>query len=577
MIDFKNIYEFIKQAETDYRTAYAEPIEGYRWNMYNHIRRSALYKIGEIMTGKTDMTVVRNIVLPLVRLQYRLEGFNVSDVILFARNPELFYRSKILRYYHEDWAIENHIDKAIDDSVESDVDYGLKLLKRTNKKAPEVVRLTSLAFADQNDIMSAPIGIRHDLSLSQILDEKKWFDKSASVTRDAFIELAKNNSSNDYKSRGKITIYEVRGVMTQSWLTSGEGFVRQIHVIATVFNKDKQKSYVTLFKTKAGDDIKAHSAREEISGRSCHLGGVEELFDPQMWTSYSETRLREMLDEAAKTIYKTTDRKFGQRESLKNAKTGQVFYVDGDLSQIDNAARDQAAFQSAVDRWFVTAQGLSDAHSALRGESPTAGTPAALQELVVGTGKGQHDYRQEKNADFWGEVYDEWILPTLGSELSSEKEFFAELPLQVIQETARNLAQNLVNRKLIRSVLDKKGVPRAEEIEAFRNANIKSLSQGGSSRFLKILQDEFRGEKLGVKFSIANRQANITKNMTSLVNIFRTIATSGGQILNAPGMGELFNQIIELSGLSPVDFTSFAQAQPQAAAKTEPTEELIPA
>lgn len=573
LLETKDIYEYIKQAEMDYKTSFAEPIEGYQWSMSDHINRSAKYKIGETVAGKTDMTTVKNITLPLLRLQYRMEGFNVSDVILFARNPELFYRSKIMRWYHEDWARTNKIDKAIDDSVESDVDFGGTLLKRTSKKAPEVVPLTAIAFAGQNNIMATPLGIQHRMTLWQIENMPGWGDKSkgASVTLDEFRALL----ADQHKGAGdKITVYEVRGTMPNRWLSGGDGLSMQLQIVASVVNKNKEKDYVVLLKTKSGNDLKFHSARERIPGRALHLGGVEELFDPQMWTSYSETRLREMLDEAATVFYKTTDKKFGRRQSIKDRKTGQVYYVDGDLMQVDNSPRNAAQFHSAIDRWFANAQGMADAHSALRGESPVSGTPAALQELVVTTGKGQHDYRQEKNADFWGEVYDEWILPGIAKEISTEKEFFAELPLKEIQNIARNLAQRAVNRKAIDRILAGKGPMQREEVDALRQSLELDFAKGGNDRFLKILQDEFKGQKLGVKFSIANRQVNIAKDMQSLVNVFRTIASTGGEILTQPGMSDLLTQIIELSGLNPIDFTSFAQTKPQATSKTAPIEDL---
>ena len=571
MIHDKNIGDYIKNAETDYRAAKIEPIQGWSWSMYEHVRRSFLIKNSQLVTGKNNKKPVNNIVLPIVRLQYRLEGYNVKDILLYLTNPKLFYKSTLVRKYHETWALENKMDHFIDSSIESDVDYGGKLVKRTDKSVPDVIPLSSLAFADQQDIMSAPIGILHEMSVTDLkeMEKKGWGDpnKGADLTIDDLIVLAQAQPSETaYDTRGKLKVYEVRGVMPNHWLTgSGDGYSRQLHIVipmARTGSKD-DLDYWTVFKSKAGDDVKFHSSREKVQNRALHRGGIEDLFDPQMWTNYNEIRLLSLLDEAAKTIYKTTDKAFGNRQELRNSKSGKTYYVDGELDQINNFPRSAVLFEKSIDKWQLRAQSLGDAHPALRGEQPPAGSPAALQELVVDTGEQAHDYRKGKNADFHGEIYDDWILPQFGKDLSTEKEFFSELSLKEIQMVARNLSQQMVNRKVIDAVLERKGVMPKEEQDALGVVFQEDFKRGGNERFLKILQNEFKGEKLGIKFNIAGRQANLHKVTKDLLTVISQITSTGGAILRHEGMADLFNQIIEFSGLNPIDFTSFAQENPE--------------
>src|SRR3990167_3112941 len=178
MLHAKDIASFIITAENDYQTNSVDLTESWRWSMYEHINRSFLYANSQTLSGKDDEHPVRNIVLPIIRLQHRLEGFNVKDVLLYLTNPELFFRSAIVRKYHETWALENHIDTAIDDSVESYVNYGGALIKRTGKAAPSVVPLTALAFADQNNILSSPVGIKHEMSIAELKAQKGWGEKN---------------------------------------------------------------------------------------------------------------------------------------------------------------------------------------------------------------------------------------------------------------------------------------------------------------------------------------------------------------------------------------------------------------
>ena len=41
-------------------------------------------------------------------------------------------------------------------------------------------------------------------------------------------------SDSAYQTRGKIDVYEVRGLMPNHWLTSGEGFSRQLQIVVLI-------------------------------------------------------------------------------------------------------------------------------------------------------------------------------------------------------------------------------------------------------------------------------------------------------------------------------------------------------
>ena len=67
---------------------------------------------------------------------------------------------------------------------------------------------------------------------------------------------------------------------------------------------------------------------------------------------------------------------------------------------------------------------------------------------------------------------------------------------------------------------------------------------------------------ISVKVNIVGKQKYLPQMTDKLVNIFRTII-SAPQILQNPGMQKLFNEIIENSGLSPINFTGLQFQAPQ--------------
>src|SRR4030042_3336953 len=152
----EDIFSFIKNEESAYQTLPITVAEGYEWSMYKHIKLSLLYKVSQFETGNSDDKPFKNIVRPILNLQYRAERFDVKDIVLFVNEAKNYYKSFLIKKYHEKWARENEIDTFIDDLVESYVDFGGTLIKDVNDVKPEVVPMQRIAFCDQTDILSGP-------------------------------------------------------------------------------------------------------------------------------------------------------------------------------------------------------------------------------------------------------------------------------------------------------------------------------------------------------------------------------------------------------------------------------------
>src|SRR6267154_2047215 len=166
----RNIYDFVVAEETAYNTIPVQVADGYEWSMPTHIRTTVLYKNSQYLTGKDDSKPFKNIIRPILNLQYRAEGFDVKDIVLFVNDSEKYYMSFLVSKYHEKWARENKIDTFIDNLVESFIDFGGSLVKNVNSERPEVVKLQSIAFCDQTDLLGGPLAIKHFFSPSQLLD-----------------------------------------------------------------------------------------------------------------------------------------------------------------------------------------------------------------------------------------------------------------------------------------------------------------------------------------------------------------------------------------------------------------------
>lgn len=565
-----NIYEFITTEETAYQTRPITVVEEYEWSMFRHIKLSTLYKNGQLETGKTDDKPVKNIVRPILNVAYRSEGFDVKDIEPFVNDSVNYYKSFLVRKYHRRFARKYDLDTFIDDVVESYIDYGLGLIKDANGKVPERVPLQMIAFCDQTDILSGPICLKHQYSPDQLLETEAlgWGNtkKGATATLDEVIILSKaektateTQGEKKNKTPGKyIEVYELHGMLPEDFLKdngSPDKYVKQIQIVCFYKDQQGEKQGITLFKGKEKDPLFKAIKRDPIYGRACGFGGVEELFEPQVWTTYSMIQIKQMLDVAADIIIQTEDASFKNKNKLTDREKGEiVIHAAGKpLSQVNIQPINLVAFEKAVQDWELHARTTGSANDAQLGINPTSGTPFALQNLITATGQGLHEYRRGKIATFFAEIYRDWILPQLVSEMNKGDEWLDELSLDELQYISDQISTNEANKEAVRLVLAGK-MPTQEEIVAFRDKVKADWLKGGAKKFIKIVENEFNKIPMDVEVNIAGKQKDLSKMTDKLVNIFRQIIANP-VILQNPALAKIFNEILEYSGLSPVDFS----------------------
>lgn len=565
----KDIYEYITSQESNYMLP-VEVIEGYWWSMKEHIRLTVLYKNSQFSTGKDDNKPFKNIIRPILNLQYRAEGFDVKDIVLYVNEVKNYYKSFFIRKYHNKWARENELDTFIDEMVECYIDFGGALIKNINSPKPEVVKLQSIAFCDQTDILSGPIGIKHQFSPDQLLEMAQygWGSEANGATaslEDVIILADEQKSSTDKNGKktntpGKyIEVYEVHGTLPEIYLrdtdnTENEKYVSQMQIVCFYQKEGGEKQGITLFKGVEKKSPFKMILRDAIFGRALGLGGAEELFEPQVWTNYGEIRMKGLLDAAAKVIYQTADQSFASRNKTSDLENGEILIHDGTgISQVNTTPANITVFENKVREWEAHAQQMGSANDALMGESPTAGTPFKLQELVTNEGRSIHEYRKGKLATFLETIYRGWVIPSLSKEVANGDTFLAELELEEMQAIAESFSINQSNKAIVEKILNGELISK-EQIEEMKAGIKQEFTKGGNKKFIEILKDDFKSAPIDVEVNIAGKQKDLAGRVEKLTNIFRTIISAPG-ILQQPGMGKLFNEILESSGLSPIDFS----------------------
>jgi hypothetical protein len=569
----RTIFDYITTEESNY--ILPVNILDWEWGMKDHIKTSFFYKHGRLLTGNSDNKPVKNIVKPILNLQYRTEDVDVKDIQLYIDQPDKYHLSFLVKKYHDEVFIkEFNIDEFIDNWKVQRIDYGLGLIKNVGQPAPEIIPLESLVFCDQTDILSGPIGIKHYFSPDQLqeMGKRGWGEESngATITIQEAIVLAQEYKKDDKgvqaKTPGKyIEVYEVHGVLPESFLNDGgdpDTYIRQMQIVCFYKDEKGDKQGITLFKKKLKENPFKITKRDPVHGRACGYGGVEELFEPQVWINYSQIRMKDMLDAASKTILQTTDPSFTNRNKVSDMDNLEIAVLqEGSiLSQVDTFPRNLQLFEKAVMEWENHAQQTAAANDSIMGENPNSGTPFKLQELVTQESHGLHDYRKGQYAKDLEIVYRDWILPYIAKEITKGTKFLSSLDLDEMQSVVESVVTNEANKYIKELILTGQPV-NPEEVEMMK-AQVREMFMKDNKKFIEILKDEMKDLPLSININVSGKQKNLSMYVDKLVNIFRQILAAP-QVLENPGMAKLFNQIIEGSGLSPVDFTGMkALAQP---------------
>ena len=569
----KNVFDYITTEENNWDTQRVPITKSKDWNMKEHIERCTNVANGWFHQGKNDgLRPYDDIVTPIVNVAFRSEGFDVKDIVPYVDDVSESYKSFLVKKFHPQWARKNELDTFIDEVVESSVIYDLVLVKNINDKKPEVVDLKTLAFCDQTNIMAGPICIKHQYTPAEMTDFRGKWDTNKI---DEAIMMAQAEKEINIAGKRKvktpskyIEVYELRGDLPESWIKEeGDPFTYtpQIHIVCYYTALDGEKNGITLFKgvdKPLNENFKALKIDGVRSkGRACGRSIVETLFEPQVWNNYSAIKIKKLLD-AAITIFQTDSEEYGNQK-LSELKDNTVLKHEQGrpITKVDGQIQNLTAFTNYQTKQENSARILGSASDAQLGTNPNSGTPFALQNLVVQQGQGLHEYRQGKIATFFADVlYRDWILKYLVDEMNNGIKFSEELSLEEIIEISDIIARNKAEREIAEKMLDGEVVTK-ENKEELISFYVEDFKKGGSRRFFEVVKGELSDIPVSVFVNIKGKQKDLAGTADKLTNIIREVLRNPQAFQQVPGMGKIFNQLLESSNLSPIDFTQITKPQ----------------
>ena len=572
-MDNHDVYAYIQQQENNWKTVRIPLTQSKDWNMYEHIQRCFNVSNGWYHQGNNDNTrPYRDIVTPILNVAFRSEGFDVKDIVPFVNSQKDSYKSFLVRKFHPIWARKIELDTFIDDVVESSVIYDLVIVKKLTNTIPEVIDLQTLAFCDQTNALASPICIKHQYTPAELVSFKGKWDADKI---DMAIVLAENNKkvklANEQKAdtTGKyIEVYELRGDLPESYLKENGDphvYVPQMHIVCTYLTDKGEKNGLTLYKGEdkpLSENFKALKIdRVRSKGRACGRSIVESLFDDQVWANYSEQKIKKLLDSAITVFQSASDEIAGQ--NLDELPNNTILKVEENkpIQKVDGTLQNLPAFQNYQTSRENNARIIGSASDAQLGTNPVSGTPFALQNLVVQEGQGIHEYRQGKIATFFADVlYRDLFLAMLIADMNKGQEFSEELSLDEMQEIGEQIITNEIEKKIKDKIFKEGIIPTQEEREAMKTVYRDDFMNKGKRKFFKIMKDEFKDIPIDVFVNIKGKQKRMAQNADKITNVIREVMRNPQAFTQIPGIAQAFNQLLEESGMSPIDFAPMIRA-----------------
>ena len=581
----ENIYAYIKKEETAYDTEEIRVGDNWNWNMKEHIQMIFHLKNSKFFSGENDwLRSFKNIMEPILNLSYWAEDIEVKDIVFYTENKNNRELSFLIKKYHDEvYVRENNIDTLLDEITEEDVDYGGVLVQKGEKK-PEVIYMPSIAFADQTDILGGGLGVKFNFTPSKLkqMAKRGWGDteNGATVSIDELIIQAQATKdpagmSNQQKNEttGKnIEIYIVRGDFPKHWMEDDDNmddYEKQIHIVGFYKGKDGKKEGVTLFRKYEKDSSIMFHTSKKVYGRAMGRGVGEGILQPQIWTNFLEISKMGMLEAGSKVPLWTDDDNFSNRNQIQDMENLEVTTLEEgkSIGLIPTVApANIQLFENSINDLYESAQNIGSAQDPLMGKEGVSGTTFRGQAQTIQTGRGLHDRRRGQRAKFLEEIYRTWIIPDMAKKIMQGQEFFATLTASEMQWVSERVVDNQVNNRVKEMILSGELVTPVIK-EAIIEEEKRKFSKNGNKRLLKILKDEFKGVDIKMGINIAGKQKNLSILSDKILAIFQFILSNPQgfqQVMQMEGMGSAFNDILEFSGVSAVDFTNLATIpQPQ--------------
>lgn len=592
------IGEIVRKIEDDYIYGTVQSSKYVEYSQYNTIEKIYAYLNSTHISGKKDSQgrdkPFFNIVVAAANIWMRATDIDRKDIRIRAARMQSWIDAFLATVILQDWMKKSKFGMFLNKWGRILSRYGSCVVKVIEKDGELFIRALpwSKIIVDPIDFESNPKIEPMDLTLGELYKRVQTHGYDKDVL-DAFchaLETRKTtNKHNKDTKPGFVRVYEYHHYDPLVYITGNpedaDTYVHQMHVITYVAKKEgKETKYedFTLFKGKEDRSPYFITHLIEEDDRTLAIGAVEYLFQSQFMQNHSMKTIKDLLDMASKTIFKTTDEKFIGNNFLTDLEQGAVLHYTGDLDRLNNSPLDVVSHSNFASAWKSLGNEIVGVSDAMLGVAPKAGTAWRLQETILNENYSLFELMTENKGLYLEEIFREVIAPHIKKKLDNKDEVTAILNAYDIDRVDALYIKNysikevkaIIKRKIIDGDIvtpEEQDIMLADTQEELRSA-LKAL---GEQRYFKpsdfddkTWKEQFKDLEWELEFDVTGEQKNVQEMLTTLNTALQMILTPGFNENRQAQM--VVGEILNLTGaMSPVRFNSISNSAP-------PKDELEP-
>ncbi len=592
----KTLYEIVREMEDNDKSGEIKLSQYVQYCMRETLDTIDAYLSSKHITGDTDSKgrdkPFFNICVAIVNIWYRATDIDRKNIKIKAVKQGDYIKSFLLTILLNNWMRKSLFGKFLNEWGRTLAKYGSAIIKIVEKEGELISEVMSW-----NRMIVDPVDFHNNIVIEKLwltpaqLRRRKHYDqKIVKKLIENFTDKTNNNSDED--NGNYILLYEVHGEMPVSYLTDNckdeETYTQQMHIISYI-ESDGSGDFdeYTLFSGREKKSPYKLTHLIEEDGRTLSIGGVETAFQPQWMVNHSQKLIKDQLDLASKLIFQTSDNSFAGKNALSAIETGDILIhnINEPLTGLNNNAHDVSALQSFGQEWMMLSKDQSSTPDAIRGNTMPSGTAYRQVAILNQESNNLFELMTENKGLYLEEIIREFVIPFLKKQMDTTEEITDILEDWQITQLDKiyipNEAIRRVNDKIKMDVLDKSledlregklftSEQQDQEISGYEQAITKELQGYGNQRFIRpgdinttTWKEVMKDLKDDVVVEITGEQTDKQAALTTLSNVFQTIAGMGGQPMSDE-MKLLFNKILETAGtVSPIELaTNNNQAQP---------------
>lgn len=586
-----NIYQFVRDQRDNYKQRDITIVSGLDYNQYKILTRAELYYNSQFESGPKDSLgrdkPFYNIVKSRVNLATRATDIDVKDIQVESTVSDDYARSFVFRKKIAQWMKDNGFARLLNDMGKTRNKYGGVLVKKIEQRGKLEIHVVPWkdVVTDQTDIMKGVIIERHFYTPSELKAMDGIWDNVDAALRTAEDDKDDEDEHKEKETPGNyIEVYEIHGDLPVAYLKIANGkepkeddwfiFQKQVHIIAGVDNigHDQEQKIIekgiTLFYGKEKKSPYKYLAWDEIPGRALGVGVIEDSFEAQVWTNDAKLKERDLMELASKLLFYTDDAKFAKNITT-DVETGEVLKLSQgrQIGTLNTISGTLPQFQNLIESWKAQADRNTSTFEANTGENLPSGTPYRLAAIQNQEANSHFVYRLEEMGTFIEELFNDWIVPHFEKKFKDPHIVAAEFSQDEMDKIDETYIESALQEEILKQ--RQKGIL-ILDVEQERQRLKQKMMQTKQHRYLDVPKDYYKNLRAKIRVIITNEQRNKAVYLESLSNILQTVAKIP-DVLTNPMLKKLFEKIMEISGISPIEISSSQASQPQQQPAPQPT------